>query len=192
MQRWSVHLFVLSVTVLLVSCSTESVVTQSVPSEPDQRGSQVSEKDSDYKHAVLDQILDFVTKSPELESTRESYGDRLEKRIALVNSRDYGVAWPSDYRPKLPGIEVVFANEGIPVLPLDRQLLGVRIDKLYLKQSDRLEDQIGLHLSPIDITLMNAGGSYDDEVTVIGGAHVYFVLNWKSLPPTIVFSGVID
>ncbi len=192
MQRWSVRLLVLTITVSLVSCSTKTLVTQSVPDDPDQSGSQVSEKDSDYKHAVLDQILEFVTTSPELESTREFYGDRLEKRIALVNSQDYGVAWPSDYRPKLPGFEVVFANENIPVPPLDRHLLGVRIDKLNLKQSNRIEDQIGLHLSPIDITLMNVGGSYDDEGTVIGGAHVYFVLNWKSLPPTIVFSGAMD
>ncbi len=192
MQRSTVLLFVLSVAFFLASCSKQTEVTKSVLSDPDKSGSQVSKKDNDYKHAVLDQILAFVTKSPELESTREFYGDRLGNRIALVNSQHHGVVWPSDYSPKLPGIEVVFANEGIPVPPLDRQLLGVRIDKLNLKQSDRVEDQIGLNLSPIEITLVNAGGSYDKDVAIIGGAHVCFVLDWKRLPPTIVLSGVID
>ena len=71
-----------------------------------------------------------------------------------------------------------------------RRLLGIRIDKLEVDgKTDKNESSF--FGGPVQITLLNAGGDPED-VTVVGGASVYFRIEWEEGKPKLVFTGLLD
>jgi hypothetical protein len=120
------------------------------------------------KELVLDAVLHDVVNNPKLKRTRGFYGTPGDKQVALVTNHDFGVPWPADYQPTLPGWTVSRVEEGVKQDTDTPRLLGVRIDKYF--QEDRKRSSF---FSPaIAVTVLNAGG--DRDRAVVGGCSVYY------------------
>ncbi len=120
------------------------------------------------KELILDAVLNDILNNPDLKSTREFYGAAEDRRLALVTNRDHGIPWPEGYQPILPGWTVIRLEEGTERDPNEPHLLGVRIDKF----SEKNKEQDKLLDSPIEVTILNAGGNKNGAV--IGGCSVYY------------------
>lgn len=129
---------------------------------------EVAEVKRSDKELILDSVLLDILNNPELNDTREFYGTAEDRRIALVTNRDSGFPWPAEYQPILPGWTVSRVEEGAKRNPDQQRLLGVRLDK-FAEQEEK-KDQ--LFEAPIEVTILNAGGSKNGAV--IGGCSVYF------------------
>ena len=149
----------------------------------------ISSEDPNIR-SILDQIVSIVLTSPDLKDSREFYGTTDDTRCALISNESYGIPWPEWYTPKLNGITFVRANEATDVEPVDRRLLGIRIDKLDLDDKTD-ENDFAIFGGPIQITLLNAGGD-PDGVIVTGGASVYFRIEWEDRKPKLVYTGLLD
>jgi hypothetical protein len=89
--------------------------------------------------------------------------------VALVSNAKFGVPWPENYRPVVPeGYRVSRAAEGADAGQDQPRMLGIRIDKLDLGQKEA-----GLFREPIEVTVMNAGGTQNGDI--IGGCSVYYI-----------------
>jgi hypothetical protein len=151
--------------------------------------SDTSTEDAELR-SIFDQIVSIVLTSPDLKDSREFYGTADDTRCALVSNQQYGMPWPEWYAPEVNGITFVRADEGTVVQPSNRRLLGIRIDKLELHVRPK-EDDFTLFDGPVQITLLNAGGD-PEGVIVMGGASVYFRIEWEGGKPKLVCTGLLD
>lgn len=118
---------------------------------------------------ILDALVQDVLVSHFLNDIRAGYGTPGDKQIALVSNSHSGVPWPEDYQPLVPaGYEVRRVTEGTGIREDQPHMLGIRIDKLDLDQK-----ATELYREPIQITLLNAGGTKNGNVA--GGCSVYYV-----------------
>lgn len=115
---------------------------------------------------ILDAIVHDVLTNPLFEGERSFYGTPGDMRFALVSSRGYGIAWPLDYHPSASGYSVCRVLEGENIDPDTMRLFGLRIDKFHLGQEAMPFN------SPIEVTILNAGGSKNGGV--LGGCSVYY------------------
>lgn len=161
--------------------------TASVLDEVDD--SSVDGEDSNIR-SILDQIVSIVLTLPDLKDSREFYGTPEDTRCALVSNEHHGIPWPEWYTPKMEGVEFAQADEGSEVEPSNRRLLGIRIDKLSLEDKTG-KDTFTLLTGPVQVTLLNAGGDPDGSM-VIGGAMVYFRIEWEDGKPKLVYAGLLD
>ena len=140
--------------------------------------------------SILDQIVSVILTSPDLKHSREFYGTADDTRCALVSNQHYGMPWPEWYAPEVNGTTFVRADEGTAVEPSNRRLLGIRIDKLELHDRTKVDD-LALFDGPVQITLLNAGGDPEGAI-IMGGASVYFHIEWKDGKPKLVYTGLLD
>jgi hypothetical protein len=155
----------LLVSALLGGCGGAERTPKAAP-EPASAPAQVVRSD---KEQILDAIIRDVLESDFLKDVRVDYGTPRDKQVALVSNAKYGVPWPEDYRPVLPeGYRVCRAAEGANGGQAEPRRLGVRIDRFDLGQKEA-----GLFREPIEITVMNAGGT--ENGARIGGCSVYYI-----------------
>jgi hypothetical protein len=152
-------LLVSAVLALFVGCQERAIE----PAPVDQKASEnVVRPDNEL---VLDAILALVLHDEAFKGEREFYGTLGDKQLALVTYSNYGVPWPANYQPAIEGYSVQRVTD--PKGGADKtRLLGVRIDKFDLDQKES-----GFRNSPIEICILNAGGSKNGAV--IGGCSVY-------------------
>jgi hypothetical protein len=175
------------------------VVNAAEPSLGAARPDAPCEESPDAKEVLQQVVLDLLT-NPDLQSSREFYGTLRDKRIAL--QIDSPVAWPKDWRPKVPGYEIRFRSAenplldfiywhapwGVEIYSLIRQrtprLLGVRLDTLHLDPRRKYDDQIC-------VCLFNIGGD-GGETPVIGGCNVYYNLKREQGKWQVEYAGSFD
>ena len=134
---------------------------------------------------ILDAILRDVVTNPDLQDERNFYGMPYEKHIALVSNPGYGVPWPESYRPQMDGFTVHRVREDAEGREDQPRMLGVRIDKMNLEQRD-----CGLYNSPIEVTILNGGGTRDGIVG--GGCSVYYSPRSEGERWTVTSFGTLD
>jgi hypothetical protein len=136
------------------------------------------------QYQILDAILLDVLTNPSIADTRKFYGTPGSKQVALVSDTAYGVPWPENYHPSVDQftfcrvserecskLELLLKTFDAPDIMWDLvntpRLLGVRIDKY-----DLAHKQVGLFEMPVQVTIMNAGGSKNGAVA--GGCTLYY------------------
>jgi hypothetical protein len=136
---------------------------------------------------ILDAILKDVVSNPTLKHEREFYGIRGDKQIALVTNSHYGIPWPKTYQPRLDGFTVRRVRGDAEDEKSDEKprMLGVRIDKMNLKQKDA-----GLFNAPIEITILNGGGTKDG--IIMGGCSLYYIPKGEGDHWTVEYSGSLE
>jgi hypothetical protein len=97
------------------------------------------------------------------------------------------MSWPAKYKPVLPGFAVLRVDEGAKQDWSQPPLLGVRLDK-YAKTAKK---QSVLFDGPIQVTMVNAGGSSDGAMT-IGGCLVYYEPIKVDGQWTVKCKGILD
>lgn len=150
---------------LAVGCARSARTPAAAPG-PSVATSQSSRSDRDQ---ILDALVRDVLVNDFLNDIRADYGTSGNKQVALVSSGRYGIPWPEDYRPRAPaGYEVRRVVEGTGGREDQPRMLGVRIDRFDLNQKGT-----ELYREPIQVTLLNAGGTKNGAVA--GGCSVYYV-----------------
>jgi hypothetical protein len=123
----------------------------------------------DDRNAILREVIRDVLANPQLEPTRQFYGTTGDRRLALVSNPSYGIPWPVDFDPQVPGCTVVRTTEAAEENQPKSRLLGIRLDWFDLgKKANPLFD------GPVHITILNAGGSGATGVVVVGGCSVCY------------------
>jgi len=162
--------------------------------KPDAAG----EESPDPKHLLQQVVLDLLT-NPDLKSSREFYGTSGDKKLALRT--DSSLAWPKDWRPKIPGYDIRFRSGenrvldfiywhvpyGVEVYSYIQQLrprlLGVSLNTLHLDPRRQDDDQIC-------VSLFNIGG--DANGGAGGGCIVYYRLKREKGKWAVEYAGSID
>ncbi len=117
--------------------------------------------------AILDAAIRHTLTDPGLQDSREFYGTRGDKKVALVLFNDR-MSWPDWYRPAVDGYDLTRVDGDMNVDPGSPRLLGIRLDKFNLtEKANQLFD------GQIEIVMFNAGGDGGGE-SVIGGCTVYY------------------
>jgi len=138
------------------------------------------------KELILDAVLDDLANNPDLKSTREFYGTDGEKHLVLIDGPESVNSWPADYQPVLPGWTVTRSPEGREKDLHSTRRLGVRIDQYSVESPAPVK----IFNSPIEVTVLNAGGS--ENGFVIGGCTVFYrpvIVNGKWV---VQFEGSFD
>jgi hypothetical protein len=149
---------------------------------------------------LLKQVVVDLLTNPDLKSAREFYGTPGDKDIALRT--DSPIAWPADWRPKVPGYDIRFrpaANRlldfiywhvpwGVEIYSYIKlktpRLLGVSLNKLHLDVQRDHDDQIC-------VSLFNIGGD-GGKTPVIGACIVYYKLKRDQRKWSVEFAGCLD
>ncbi len=148
-----------------VGCAKSERTPTAAP-RPTVATSQSARSDRDQ---ILDALVRDVLVNDFLNDIRADYGTPGNKQVALVSNGDYGVPWPEDYQPLVPaGYEVRRVAEGTGVREDQPRMLGIRIDRLDLDQKET-----ELYREPIQITILNAGGTKNGDVA--GGCSIYYL-----------------
>jgi hypothetical protein len=117
---------------------------------------------NDQVKELLQAIITDVLTNPDFKHMREFYGTAKDKTFTLVDTE---VGWPKKLCPETHGYKLVEVPQDPFVNP--RRILGIRLNKFDLKQK-----KADLGDAPIEISLINAGGSANGAV--IGGCQVYY------------------
>jgi hypothetical protein len=126
---------------------------------------------------ILQAVITDVLTNPDLKGTREFYGTREDKTLALVDTDKVG--WPEGFKPKTAGYRHVevrhvrFVNQN--------RILGLRLDKFDLGQK-----KAELFDTPIQVCLFNANGG------AIDGCLVYYMPKPVGKHWTVECTGLLD
>ena len=136
--------------------------------------------------AILDAVVRDILVNPAHKSSRDFYGTPENSDLALVSNDNYGVPWPTAYRPDISGYKFSRIAEGRQSGSRRRRLLGLRIDKFNLEQKTG-----DIFDYPIEVTILNAGGD-PDGVIHIGGCTVYYMPRATNGTWTVEYRGAFD
>jgi hypothetical protein len=123
---------------------------------------------------ILRAVLQDVVTNGFLKATRDFYGNPGDTNLALVSDATYGVSWPTNFNPGLPGFATCFVsagNKGPDASAPHR--LGIRIDVFDLSKRPEAHIPAGDRGAPVAVTIYNAGGH--GKEAVIGGCSVYYL-----------------
>lgn len=137
--------------------------------------------DRDDVKAILQAVLKDVLTNPDLKGTHEFYGTAADGTVVLSDGGEVG--WPAGFRPETPGYRLVPAARDPFVR--QRRVLGVRLDRFDLAKKPG-----GLFDTPIEVCVLNVGGSADGGV--IGGCSVYYVPKRVGKGWTVELQGIHD
>jgi hypothetical protein len=174
-------LAVITIAAMNIGCQKSGgAVSEPVPGRVDKS----RERARSVQELILDAVLNDLVSNPDLKDDREFYGVPGDKRIALVTNPQYGIPWPETYKPCLDGFTVLHIRRDAK--DNDRakkpRMLGVRINKMDLQQR-----QGGIWDAPVEITILNAGGTKDG--IIMGGCSVYYVPKLEGGRWTVEYAG---
>jgi hypothetical protein len=136
---------------------------------------------SDEVKEILQAVIADVLTNPDLKKTREFYGTEKDRTLTLVDTAELG--WPKAFCPETHGYKLVQPQRD-PFVN-GRRVLGIRLDKFDLKQK-----KADLSNAPLEICIINAGGSANGAV--IGGCLVYYAPKREGDRWTVECVGAID
>jgi hypothetical protein len=160
--------------------SPRSVWDSEVPTDEKPAPAKPLPFNDDVKEVLQGIITDVLT-NPRLKSTREFYGTAKDKTVTLVDNEKLG--WPKEFKPATHGHKLVEVQED--PFANGRRILGIRLDKFELKHG-----KSGLFDEPVQVCLVNAGGSANGAV--IGGCTVYYGLKRVGKHWVVEFAGLLD